>query len=969
MAISRIPGFSLKANLDRKGTDLYISSTGTTLAYWDVANFRYGINTDSPHQALHVSGNTIIGNGHVYTGANLAYDLGETTKRWGRLYSNEIMGTLLTPLQPNVTALGTLTALTVTGTSNLGQLEIASSKYINMGNNVVRWGADPVTAQDLSTKAYVDAQVGGAAQKGNVIPLGTPTDGNIADGAYTGWTSNTFVTNAIDDLNEMVDNVRTNTFVKAVSFSGSPLEGGAGTTVTLSITPIGNANRYDVAWGDGNYSNSSASTGPTHTYSTNTGSPFTVIVRAFNTGAYGTGSEASQTRTNYIIIYTANPVAAFALYRASSGGSALSGSTLYFTEGDTAYLQNITTNTGSATVAYQVNWGDGSANVAVANDSASGGVSGTRLAYRYLWGAGSGTGTIPVNLYLTAHNTADPAVIPNKQVQNVKLYDANIAVPAGVNTKLLTFSSSVGTSPLLAFNATDNVAGGATLSANSSVSRTIATGSSLIRAASGNISTSFTYNANVGYLQAVINGTVRGNVNIATVTGANIYGNLGTIGFGDYHLLNSAGATVSFASSTYSPQRFYGFKANILARGDFIQTGINRFQINHSSTGQTANIEFVKDNLTVTPTVTAGTLAEGTAGTKRFISGVPYYNTGSPTLNWSGVTIENWIGQTYRNTSSPVQALSSTNYEGTSSSAISTQNYTYAQTLATTASGRPIANTGIGAANTISTLSVPITSSSVRTIDSIAVRAYNVNGTSSSVQNTTKLAVHTASQSGISEIAISCNIAQGGANTNPARRTTSFIASTAHNPSYTGTTQFISAANSFIEASDPGVAGTRESEIRIGVIKHTTANYSTGYLPAGPNRSGTEASNYQYFTAVFQRSGLTGFNTHLVAPAGVAGMWVALPNSFIDDTSGINGWMDALSTTGGSGRPGSNTGTGGNGSDGCATGTVITGNTATSGTFTMSMGNVSTSTSQDNQVLVRFALAVGQTITTLAFSA
>ena len=40
--------------------------------------------------------------------------------------------------------------------------------------------------------------------------------------------------------------------------------------------------------------------------------------------------------------------------------------------------------------------------------------------------------------------------------------------------------------------------------------------------------------------------------------------------------------------------------------------------------------------------------------------------------------------------------------------------------------------------------------------------------------------------------------------------------------------------------------------------------------------------------------------------------------------SGINGWMDALSTTGGSGRPGSNTGSGGNGSDGCATGTVIT---------------------------------------------
>ena len=35
-----------------------------------------------------------------------------------------------------------------------------------------------------------------------------------------------------------------------------------------------------------------------------------------------------------------------------------------------------------------------------------------------------------------------------------------------------------------------------------------------------------------------------------------------------------------------------------------------------------------------------GTLAEGTAGTKRFVSGIIYYNTGSPTTV-SGTTINN----------------------------------------------------------------------------------------------------------------------------------------------------------------------------------------------------------------------------------------------------------------------------------------------------------------------------------------
>jgi hypothetical protein len=114
MAISRVPGFSLLANLDRQGTDLSLTSSGQTLQYWDVTNYRIGINNQAPQQELDVSGNIITSNGHVYTGANLQYDVGSYTNYWRTGYFGNVYGTLQTNTQPNITTVGNITNLNVT---------------------------------------------------------------------------------------------------------------------------------------------------------------------------------------------------------------------------------------------------------------------------------------------------------------------------------------------------------------------------------------------------------------------------------------------------------------------------------------------------------------------------------------------------------------------------------------------------------------------------------------------------------------------------------------------------------------------------------------------------------------------------------------------------------------------------------------------------------------------------------------
>ena len=112
--------------------------------------------------------------------------------------------------------------------------------------------ADGVIASDAVTKSQLDASVANISTNAYNITLGTGGDGDfVSPGSVTSLTSSTTVTESIDRLNETMENIRNNTYVKSVDATTNVSSGGNPLTVTLTISVVGNANRYTIEWGDG----------------------------------------------------------------------------------------------------------------------------------------------------------------------------------------------------------------------------------------------------------------------------------------------------------------------------------------------------------------------------------------------------------------------------------------------------------------------------------------------------------------------------------------------------------------------------------------------------------------------------------------------------------------------------------------------------------------------------------------------
>src|SRR5210317_1678887 len=545
------------------------------------------------------------------------------------------------------------------------------------------------------------------------------------------------------------------------------------------------------------------------------------------------------------------------------------------------------------------------------------------------------------------------------------------SAPNGLSSFSLALSDSAqGTSPKLCATFTDNTSSADTLAAGTALNSSTARRYTSTSTIDTTVMNGFLVNDANG-TSATVNQTVTASIN-ASASGARTFttteggANNGTF----TKLVTSDHKDYDQVNGAY-PQRLYLIAdAKITQDLADYSVGLSAQRLESSAGGNTGYVHVLKDDITATPTTTIGTVAEGTQGTYRYVSGVPYYNTGSPTVTVTGTTIENFTGQAYQDTTSPHEVDNDTNQESTSGDVITNSDFTYANVDGAStmlSGGVPVTDTGVGTPYTIGAVTVPITSSGVRSVKTIKARSKNANGTGSYDSSSTKIQVYTNSLLSLDDEAdgITVSDSLGAGFDDDAVRISGFGSLSGDTPSLFDSSN----ANYYTDHAWSGavtVAGTNEAIARFGTIKHFTTDLSSGYLPAGPDLN-TGRSGAQYYNFAFRRTTMGNFTVRLSGT--VSGVFIAAPGTAIDSASSLNGWLDASTAYAGSGVPGANTGSGGNGSNGCAFTSgdrILDGTSYSNSTFTLTLGSENATNATGNNVLVRIKLESGDSITALS---
>ena len=334
---------------------------------------------------------------------------------------------------PNIGA-ATGTSLSVTGNAtaaNLNAVGLSLSgnvvSTLNVTGNIA--GGNITTPGLISATGNVSGNyfLGNGSQltgviaaggQGNTITLGTPTDGNLTgnDVAYQGWTTSTFVTDGLDDLNQVALNIAGNTFVGNTYITANVSSGPSPLSVALTGRYIGNPNAYLWQFGDGTANATTANA--VHTFSNVSGGTFTVTYTAFNTNGTYAGNAANgakgstSTATTTITLYTPTPIPSFTANRTSldtPGGVLI-------------------TNTSQYAETYSINWGDGTIvipanNWTTASHTFTNSAANTDVLYGVnLTGNSANAGASPVSV--TSANTN--VKVYSSQASNV-FFTANVA--------------------------------------------------------------------------------------------------------------------------------------------------------------------------------------------------------------------------------------------------------------------------------------------------------------------------------------------------------------------------------------------------------------------------------------------------------------------------------------------------------------------------------------------------------------
>ena len=626
------------------------------------------------------------------------------------------------------------------------------------------------------------------------------------------------------------------------------------------------------------------------------------------------------------------------------------------------------TNTSQNADNYEYDFFDDSSSIiTVGEDGSTAGTIGATIDKDY-----SGTSAGNINFRFRASGTPDTIAQDDEETVTFVMKSVPSA-PNGLSSFSLALSDSAqGTTPKLCASFTDNTSSADTLAAGTALNSTTARRYTSTSTIDTTVINGFLVNDANG-TGSTVNQTVTASIN-ASASGARTFttteGGANNSTF--TRLVTTDHKDYDQVDSSY-PQRLY-LVADAKITQDLADysVGLSAQRLESSAGGNTGYVHVLKDDVTATPTTTIGTVAEGTQGTYRYVSGVPYYNSGSPTVTVTGTTIEDFTGQAYQDTTSPHEVDNDTNQESTSGDVITNSDFTYANVDGAStmlSGGIPVTDTGVGSAYTIGAVTVPITSSGVRSVKTIKARSKNANGTGSYDSSSTKIQVYTASLLSLDDEAdgITVSDSLGAGFDDDAVRISGFGSLSGDTPSLFDSSN----ANYYTDSAWSGavtVAGTNEAISRFGTIKHFTTDLSSGYLPAGPDlATGRDGGEAQYFTFAFRRTTMSNFTVRLSGT--VSGVFIAAPGTAIDSASSLNGWLDASITYGGSGVPGANTGSGGNGSNGCAFTSgdrILDGTSYSNSTFTLTLGSENATNATGNNVLIRIKLESGDSITALS---
>ena len=437
-----------------------------------------------------------------------------------------------------------------------------------------------------------------------------------------------------------------------------------------------------------------------------------------------------------------------------------------------------------------------------------------------------------------------------------------------------------------------------------------------------------------GTITAVRNGNNVGNVTLNTNASPSANGTYGG------NLIISNNFDYNSANANITAGFWYVFSSRV--SGTSAPAGWNELYIADSATSNTNTTVWYYDNSSPsTPSFSSTTMTPPGSANLLYSSTIPHYtNNNNFTIAFN---VANISGNTY-----PTSNTLASGSAGGAFAAPTTINY----------SGSNIGSNilpAFASASANTTVSVTTGFGGSATGPSMSVNNSYSTGTltlTTALGNTVLWKSGTATAIEESNVVIGSTIGTGSGNAfrivNPG---------TGNTPTYTGSEAAFNSQSSTLQTYDATVVGSGSS----GVLKHDQTNYSSGYLPAGPNLSAGRTGT-QYFTIKFVRTAVSKFDIKYTGT--IAGMWVALPGSVIDASSSANGWINMAVAYGGAGYPGVNSP--GNGSDGCAVGGVVSLNTSvTNSSKTCTFGTVSSSSTATNEIYVRIALTSGQSVTAL----